>query len=70
MSELTGTFGIMMLYSVLERFLQTMFEYIKGGISLPERVRRAKWLDFRGYKDVLKAIGIDITSAPFITESC
>jgi hypothetical protein len=65
LSELTGTFGIIMVYSIFERFLQNMFEYIKLGNVLSEEMRRARWLDFKGHKDALKTIGIDITRAPF-----
>jgi hypothetical protein len=64
-AALNGHFGILTVYSAFDRFLNHLFQYIKEfKMSVPPAFKRKNWLDLVGYKEVLKANGVDITVAP------
>jgi hypothetical protein len=63
--ELTGYFGIIMVFSTLERFLHRIYEHTMHLAVEPELVdvvlwsSRNKWLNFGDFRGFLKQLGVD-----------
>jgi hypothetical protein len=63
--ELTGYFGIIMVFSTLERFLHRIYQYTMNLAVEPELANvvlwssRTRWLSFGDFRGFLKQLGVD-----------
>jgi hypothetical protein len=63
--ELTGYFGVIMVFSTLERFFHRIYEYTMNLAVEPELVEvvlwssRTRWLNFGDFRGFLKQLGVD-----------
>ncbi len=62
LAALNGYFGVLSAYATLDSFLYQTFEYAKmHKMPVPTAFQNKRSLDLVGYKDVLKACGVDIS---------
>ena len=64
-AELSDEFGIVTAWAILERFLFQLFKDIKHfNLLVSPDTAKKKSLDFKGYRAMLREIGVDIAASP------
>ena len=62
---MNGYFGILTVYSVLERCLLYLFGTARRANLIKDKRYHKSYLTLDGYKGAFKTVGIDLTKAPF-----